>query len=244
VNLSTTIHLLGETLGEVLRTQESVALFETEERIRALAKARRAGDQAAATCLADEVRALSTDAARATASAFAVYFDLVNLAEETQRIRALRERERAQHPAPIGESVGAAMARLKAQGVTAHQMKTLLESLRIELVLTAHPTEAKRRTVLSKLQRIAMALRRLHDADLLPREYGAETTALRAEIAERNHPERCRADSASPSKGRRSPPATPIPISPIGTWSRSSARCCSPPRRCRTTTPHVSGARP
>jgi phosphoenolpyruvate carboxylase len=184
VDLSTTIHLLGETLGEVLRTQESVALFETEEHIRALAKARRAGDTAAATCLADEVRALSADAARATASAFAVYFDLVNLAEETQRIRALRERERAQHPAPISESVGDAIARLKTHGVTAHQMTRLLESLRIELVLTAHPTEAKRRTVLSKLQRIAMALRRLHDADLLPREYGAETTALRAEITE------------------------------------------------------------
>ena len=51
VDLSATIHLLGETLGEVLRTQESVALFETEERIRALAKARRAGEPGAAEAL-------------------------------------------------------------------------------------------------------------------------------------------------------------------------------------------------
>jgi phosphoenolpyruvate carboxylase len=183
VDLSSTIHLLGETLGEVLRAQESVALFETEERIRALAKARRAGEATAAERLAAEVAALPAEGARATASAFAVYFDLVNLAEEAHRIRALRQRERAQHPAPIGESVGEAVALLKHRGVTPEQMASLLASLRIELVLTAHPTEAKRRTVLSKLQRIGEALRRLHDPDLLPREREAETRAVRAEVS-------------------------------------------------------------
>jgi phosphoenolpyruvate carboxylase len=184
VDLSAAIHLLGEMLGEVLRTEESDALFEREERIRGFAKGRRAGDASAAAALAEEVRELTPDAARVMASAFAVYFDLVNLAEETHRIRALRERERTQHPAPIGESIGDAMARLKARGVTAGEMAELLETLRIELVLTAHPTEAKRRTVLSKLQRIAQALRRLHDADLLPRERRAETATLRAEVTE------------------------------------------------------------
>ncbi len=182
MDLSATIHLLGEALGDVLRTQESTELFETEEKIRALAKSRRAGEAPAAGDLAAEVAALSVDAGRATASAFAVYFDLVNLAEEAQRIRALRERERASHPAPIGESVGAAVARLKAEGVTREQMAALLRSLRIELVLTAHPTEAKRRTVLSKLQRIGEALRRLHDPDLLPRERQGCLAGLRAEI--------------------------------------------------------------
>jgi phosphoenolpyruvate carboxylase len=47
VDLSSTIHLLGETLGKVLRDQESIALFDAEERIRALAKARRAGEAGA-----------------------------------------------------------------------------------------------------------------------------------------------------------------------------------------------------
>jgi phosphoenolpyruvate carboxylase len=182
VDLSATINLLGDTLGGVLRAQESVALFETEEAVRALAKARRAGDPDAAARLAAAVADLPVDAGRATASAFAVYFDLVNLAEESHRIHALRARERAQHPAPIAESVGATIGRLKAQGVTSTRMAELLASLRIELVLTAHPTEAKRRTVLSKLQRIGELLRRLHDSDLLPAERAAETAALRAEI--------------------------------------------------------------
>jgi phosphoenolpyruvate carboxylase len=182
VDLSTTINLLGDTLGAVLRAQESPALFETEEAIRALAKARRAGDSKAASRLAAAVEALPLDAARATASAFAVYFDLVNLAEEAHRIHALRARERARYPAPIDESVGAAVARLKAQGMTAPAMRELLADLRVELVLTAHPTEAKRRTVLSKLQRVAELLRRLDDPDLLPTEREAEIASLRAEI--------------------------------------------------------------
>jgi len=182
LDLSATIHLLGEALGGVLRAQESVELFETEERIRALAKARRAGVGAAADELAAAVAGFSIDAARATASAFAVYFDLVNLAEEAQRIRALRDRERAVHPAPIGESIGDAVARLARDGVTAEQMAALLGRLHVELVLTAHPTEAKRRTILSKLQRIGAALRRLHDPDLLPRERDHEVAVLRSEI--------------------------------------------------------------
>ena len=182
MDLSATIHLLGEALGEVLRAQESVALFETEEEIRALAKARRAGEMDAAVRLPLAVAELGADAARATASAFAVYFDLINLAEEVHRIRALRERERAQHPAPIGESIGEAVARLQARGVTPERMARLLRELRIELVLTAHPTEAKRRTVLSKLQRISDLLRRLQDLDLLPRERTELLAGIQAEI--------------------------------------------------------------
>jgi phosphoenolpyruvate carboxylase len=182
LDLPATIHLLGETLGEVLRTQESVALFDTEERIRVLAKSRRAQDPTAASRLAAEVGALSADEARATASAFAVYFDLVNLAEEAHRLQALRERARAQHPAPIGESVGAAVATLKKRGISPEQMAALCDALRIELVLTAHPTEAKRRTVLSKLQRIGRTLRGLCGPDLLPGEREALMRSLQAEI--------------------------------------------------------------
>jgi len=182
LDLSATIHLLGEALGEVLRAQESVDLFETEERIRALAKARRAGEMDAAVRLPLAVADLPVDAARATASAFAVYFDLINLAEEVHRIQALRARERAQYPAPIGESIGETIARLEARGVTAQRMATLLRALRIELVLTAHPTEAKRRTVLSKLQRISEVLRHLQDSDLLPRERTELLAGLQAEI--------------------------------------------------------------
>jgi phosphoenolpyruvate carboxylase len=198
MDLSSTIHLLGELLGEVISEQESPALFVTEERIRALAKARRAGaarealgigaalqlpSQRAAEQLAAEVQALDTDMARGVASAFALYFDLVNLAEETNRVRSLRQRERERHPAPIGESVADAIAHLKSRGVTADPLAVLLRDLHIELVLTAHPTEAKRRTILSKVERITRSVHALmNDSDLLPRERAAHLAILRAEI--------------------------------------------------------------
>ncbi|HEX7593598.1 MAG TPA: phosphoenolpyruvate carboxylase [Anaerolineae bacterium] len=182
MDLSATIRYLGELLGQAISEQESPALFETEERIRALAKARRAGDDAAAAQLAEQVAALTTDQARAVASAFTVYFDLANLAEEAQRVDALRAREREQHPAPIGESIGEAIAALKQRGVSPEQMAQLLRDLRIELVLTAHPTEAKRRTILSKLQRISRSVHALFDATPLPREHAAHSAAISAEI--------------------------------------------------------------
>ncbi len=79
MELSATIHLLGDLLGQVLTELEGHELFAVEERVRALAKTRRAGDEAAGARLADEVAALDAGAARAIAAAFTLYFDLVNL---------------------------------------------------------------------------------------------------------------------------------------------------------------------
>ena len=182
MDLSDTVRLLGDLLGQVVSAEESAQLFDAEERIRALAKARRAGDVQADTHLAAEVVALTPQAARGVASAFAVYFDLVNVAEEDYRVQALRERQREQYPQPIHDSIAAAVEQLKQRGVTAEQLSTLLNQLHIELVLTAHPTEAKRRTILSKLQRVAQGLRQLDATDLLPHEHAAILDALRAEI--------------------------------------------------------------
>lgn len=182
MDLASTIHFLGELLGQVISEQESPELFLTEERIRAFAKELRAGDGAAANRLAAEVGALSAEAARAVASAFTLYFDLVNLAEETQRVYALREREREQDPAPTSESIREAIATLKAHGLTTAQMAQLLRELDIELVLTAHPTEAKRRTILSKLGRIAHYVRLIHESDPLPSERSRYADAIAAEI--------------------------------------------------------------
>jgi phosphoenolpyruvate carboxylase len=187
MDLSTTIHLLGDILGQVISELESPALFETEERIRALAKARRGDDPAVATTaangLAAAVDGLSPDAARAIASAFTLYFDLVNLAEEEYRVATLRRREAAQYPHPVSESISDAIATLKAHGVTPAEVQALLDVLDIELVLTAHPTEAQRRTVLSKLQRIAAQVRGLDRPGLLPREQAAARAAIHGEVA-------------------------------------------------------------
>jgi phosphoenolpyruvate carboxylase len=182
MDLSALIHQLGELLGDVIRQQETQLLFETEERIRSLGKERRAGDATAGPRLAEEVARLSPDDARVVAAAFTLYFDLVNLAEEARRANALRERERERYPQPASESVAEAVALLKERGLAPEQMADLLRGLRIELVLTAHPTEAKRRTILSKVERIARTLRTVNLGNPLPRERAALLDALRAEI--------------------------------------------------------------
>ncbi len=182
MDLSTTIHLLGDILGQVISEQESPEIFALEERIRNFAKARRAGDEKAGEALALEVQTLSTDEGRAVAAAFSLYFDLVNLAEEHFRVSTLRMHEREKFPDPIHDSVGSAVVYLKERGVSQEQMSALLGRLSIELVLTAHPTEAKRRTILSKLRRIADILSELDHPDLLPGEIKGYTADLHAEM--------------------------------------------------------------
>src|SRR5581483_9496721 len=92
--LSRDIHLLGDMLGETLRELEGQALFGVEEQVRALAKARRLGDRAAAAELTAQIARQDVETLHLVALAFTAYFDLVNLAEEQHRVRVLRERER------------------------------------------------------------------------------------------------------------------------------------------------------
>ncbi len=182
MDLSNTIQLLGNLLGQVIREQESVEIFDIEERIRAASKGRRAGENNAAELLKSEVRNLNTEEARAISSAFALYFDLVNLAEENHRVNSLRERQRDSYPESISESIDAAIKYLKDSGATPSNVDQLLDDLQIELVLTAHPTQAKRRTILSKTFRIAETLKEINLPGLLPQEQKSLENQLLAEI--------------------------------------------------------------
>src|SRR5688500_342609 len=183
MDLSAAIHLLGDILGEVISELESPQIFATDEHIRAAAKERRSGNAEAARLLESQVKALDVNAARAVSAAFTTYFDLVNLAEEHERVQQLRERDSMLAPQPLNESVGDAIATLKKEGVTGKQLQFLLHQLCIELVLTAHPTEARRRTVTSKIQRLAHLLGDIASHHLTPRERANIRAAIHAEVA-------------------------------------------------------------
>lgn len=181
--LSEDIHLLGDILGRVIRRQGGIEIFELEERIRALTKTRRIDqDPAVDARLQEIVNGLDVAQAELVARAFTAYFELINLAEEQQRVRVLRAREAAAHPRSLPESIPAAIASLQQMGLDDFEMARLLERLHIELVFTAHPTQAKRRTVLSKLRRIAGALTDLDVRDLLPAEREAIIEQITAEV--------------------------------------------------------------
>ncbi len=181
MDLSKTIHMLGDILGMVISNQESPELFEIEERIRFIAKAIRSGEVSNSAALVNEVAGLTIDQARAVATAFALYFDLVNLAEETDRVQMLRLQDSDANE-PVSDTVDRAIYELKQQGVSRQQMAEILANLSIELVLTAHPTEAKRRTVLSKIQRISRMLNRVHEVEAFPHELENIKQELLAEI--------------------------------------------------------------
>ncbi|MBX3060793.1 MAG: phosphoenolpyruvate carboxylase [Anaerolineae bacterium] len=181
--LSEDIHLLGDILGRVIRHQAGIEIFELVERHRALTKARRVDPQMDIDGrLESLVAGFTMTQAELVSRAFATYFELVNLAEEINRVRVLRERERAAHPQPLKESIAAAIAELRQLGVDEYEMGKLLDKLRLELVFTAHPTQAKRRTVLSKLRRISHALTELHVRELLPVEEEKLLAHIRAEV--------------------------------------------------------------
>jgi phosphoenolpyruvate carboxylase len=182
--LSDQIHLLGDLLGRTIVEQEGEPLFELVEDVRGLAKAHRAGDEAAGERLLRRVEALPLPESRGVVKAFATYFKLVNLAEEQERVRVLRRRAREAHAsgAAVGETVSAAVRGLREDGFSADEVQSLLDRLLVMPVFTAHPTEAKRRTILTKMSRIADALRALDLDAPTPDEERALLDALREEL--------------------------------------------------------------
>lgn len=179
--LSEQIHQLGDLLGETLIEQEGQPLFELVEEVRALAKAHRAGDRESGVRLLERIESLPLPEARGVVKAFSSYFALVNLAEEQERVRVLRRRAVQARAAgrPVDETMEAALLALRDQGMSADEARALLSGLLVMPVFTAHPTEAKRRTVLLKLADVAEALERLDSGTLTPRETETELEWLR-----------------------------------------------------------------
>ena len=179
--LSADIRLLGNLLGMVIREQHGDAAFETVERVRLSAKARRGGDLMAHAELTNIINGLNLEQKRVLITAFSNYFQLINIAEDQQRIRVLRQRE---EDGMLAESIDEAVGTLREAGVTAEQMRVLLGRIRVRLVMTAHPTEAKRKELLVKLRHIAQMMEQRERQTLLPREVRALEAALAEEIEE------------------------------------------------------------
>ncbi len=172
--LSANIHLLGNLLGETIIEQEGQVVFELEEEIRALSKAWRSGDEGARDEIKALLPAMIEDLPRGLAmlKAFTTYFQLVNLAEDEQRVQILRDRaHNAQFTGvPMRETLAESVSKLKAEGLTAEDVQQIVQQLYIVPVFTAHPTETKRQTILTKLRTIGAALERITEEDLLPTE--------------------------------------------------------------------------
>src|SRR5579872_3552744 len=179
------VRLLGSLLGETLVSQEAPELFGRVERVRAAAKAARNGDPArsadAFTQLADDLSSMPLDAAVPVARAFSHFLQLANVAEQHHRIRRRRAHQRDPRGTPQPGSLEETLPRLAAR-IGRDQLHEAVLGLRIELVMTAHPTEMMRRTLQRKYNTVAEVLERLDRPDLTPRERADAETELRRAI--------------------------------------------------------------
>jgi phosphoenolpyruvate carboxylase len=182
--ISDDIYLLGDLLGDVIRSQAGEAAFDLEEEVRALAKAHRAGVEGSGEELSALVAGLSADESSLLIRAFTSYFNLINLSEDNERIRRIRRRELATWPDPRRGSIREAIGMLKTAGLSADDFRGLLARAEVRLVMTAHPTEARRRTILEKQARIFRVLRDLDERPGRPAQIERIRQRLAATIAE------------------------------------------------------------
>ena len=180
------VRLLGEVLGEVISESAGADLLADVERLRhAVIGARTAADRGVPTGpdAGDEIAALvsswSWERAELVARAFTVYFHLVNLSEEQQRVRALRLRGSGDRPSR--ESLADAVSRLTAEGGAEH-LAELLAGLRVHPVFTAHPTEARRRAVVASLRRVSGLITAIDDERAGALQQAENRRKLREEV--------------------------------------------------------------
>jgi phosphoenolpyruvate carboxylase len=167
------VRLLGALLGEIIVEQAGADVFDLVEstRLAAIAARRRGPNER----VSFDVLPVAAETLEGVVRAFGLYFQLVNLAEARDRVRRATRRARATGGASEGAGLRASLRRLDGPHA--------LRRVRITPVLTAHPTEARRRTVLVALRRIARLLEQLDDPRLPPSADRDIRRQLREEIA-------------------------------------------------------------
>src|SRR2546430_14746946 len=189
------VRSLGRLLGEVLKEQAGNELFTTVEELRLLLIEHRelhARRETSHEGGVDEhqlmdraqqiVNGLNIAEAHRMTKAFAIYFELTNLAETNHRKRRRRAaRASPERPAQPGSFLGT-LRRMRSAGITEQQVLQWLRQVEVTVVFTAHPTEVARRTVLFKRQRIAEELEQLDGLPLTERAAEKSEQAITAEI--------------------------------------------------------------
>src|SRR6266481_1924878 len=159
------VRSLGRLLGNVVKDQEGEQLFRTVEALRKLCIAGRDGDYTFAAPL-DICAKLSEREAARLAKAFAMYFELTNLAETNHRKRRRRAMQLSSGLAPQPGTIKGTLLRIREAGISFEEMFAALKRVRVIPVFTAHPTEVARRTIIWKRQRISQLLEQLDNLPL------------------------------------------------------------------------------
>ncbi|HUE93084.1 phosphoenolpyruvate carboxylase [Pseudomonas sp.] len=189
------VHQLGELLGDTIRSQRGAAFLNKIERIRKGAKGARRGSAAGAEQLSATLNQLDDDELLPVARAFNQFLNLANIAEQYHRVRRRGPDEAEPFEASILADL---LQRLLANGQGGEALARQFGRLDIELVLTAHPTEVARRTLIQKYDAIAEELAAGDHSDLSLAEREGVRQRLHRLIAEAWHTEEIRRSRPSP----------------------------------------------
>lgn len=169
--LSQEVNLLGTMLGQVLREQAGEAMLALVEELRGLCKRALQENRPDLRKTAKaRIAGLDLDELVWLLRAYTAFFHLVNKSEQQEIIRINRERARRSQEQPRAESIDEAVFRLKQQGRTFDEVQEILRHLDIQPTVTAHPTEARRRSILYKQQGLAALTTQLLRAHPTPEE--------------------------------------------------------------------------
>jgi phosphoenolpyruvate carboxylase len=183
--LSENVNLLGSVLGQVITEQAGSATFDLVEELRMLCRrALQEDDDEPRRVAESRIRQLDGPALRWVLQAFSAFFHLVNQAEKREIMRINRNRSRDVAAAgPRPESIDDAIGRLHARGCTLDEVVALISRLDIQPTLTAHPTEARRHSILLKQRRVVELLEQMRRPDATDEEVELAGDALHDEIA-------------------------------------------------------------
>ena len=170
--LSEHVNLLGTLLGQVIAEQHGPEMLELVEDLRLQCK--KASQEDAPDTLdnvSNQIASLDLETIKTLLKAYTDFFHLVNKAEQREIIRINRARATNSSPeAPRKESIAEAIYALKQQDTPLAEVLDLIQRVDIQPTLTAHPTEARRRSVMAKQKRISLLLAELQQRHLTPEE--------------------------------------------------------------------------
>ncbi len=181
------VSMLGKLLGDTVKDALGENILERVETIRKLSKSSRAGNEADRQELLSTLQNLSNDELLPVARAFSQFLNLTNVAEQYQTISL--QAQGANNPELLKQE----FERLKQNNtLTRSDILKAIESLSIELVLTAHPTEITRRTLIHKLVEVNSCLKQLDHSDLTDYERNTVMRRLRQLVAQAWHTDEIR----------------------------------------------------
>ncbi|MCG6231336.1 phosphoenolpyruvate carboxylase [Vibrio furnissii] len=163
--LKSNVSMLGRLLGQTIQDADGDVILEKVETIRKLSKSARAGNQADHANLIEEIKSLNNDELTPVARAFNQFLNLTNIADQYHTISRHCEAHVCEP-----DAVHSLFSQLSQNGISKLDTAQAVRDLNIELVLTAHPTEITRRTMINNLVKINECLSKLELSELSSKE--------------------------------------------------------------------------